>query len=256
MKRFEGQLVVVTGGSKGIGKAIVKKFLDEGATVINIARTVDVLEETCKSFNTDKVIAFPMDVSVREDWDRLVAYIKEHFDGLDVLVNNAAITNPAKTIVTATDDDWERVVATDLKGPFYGMRACYEVLKKGIYAGIVNIGSIAGLIVSAGSGNDVAYQSSKMGLRQMTKHAALNLAPDCIRVNIIHPGGVKTPMVEEWAASQGLDLAEVMKGVHPMPPHYSLPEEVADAVLFLADRKAARAITGTELNVDSGASLL
>lgn len=256
MNRFENQLVVVTGAAQGIGRAIAEKFLSEGATVILGGRTAAKVEAACREIGSERAIPFTMDVADDKDWKRLVDYIQEHFDGLDVLVNNAAVTNPAKTVLTATNEEFDREIKTNLYGPFYGIRECYRVLKKGDYASIVNIGSFAGLTVNEGSGNDVAYQSSKAALRQLTRHAAINLAPDCIRVNIVHPGGTLTPMVQKWLEDLGKTPEETMKAANPLPPHFVRPAELADAVVFLADRNTARAITGAELSVDSGAVLL
>lgn len=256
MKRFEGKLVVVTGAAQGIGQGIAKRFVEEGATVIVAGRTFEKVEAAAKEMDAVRAIPFQMDVAKAEDWKKLVAYIKENFGSLDVLVNNAAITNsPSLMILDGNDDAFDRILKTNVYGIYYGMKYCYEVIKKGVYAGYVNIGSFAGLSLNKGTGNDVAYQTSKFAVRQLSKHAALNMAADCVRVNIVHPGGSMTPMVKAWLESEGLD-STAMAGNNPMPPHYVLPEEVAEAVMFLADPQTARGITGAEIAVDSAASLV
>jgi len=256
MSRFEGKLVVVTGAAQGIGEAIATKFLENGATVILAGRTLSKVEATAAKFNSDKAVPFKLDVSKPEDWQALVAFIQKNYDGLDALVNNAGLTNAiSQGMKDATDEDFDRIMKTDLYGVFYGIKYCYQVLKKGVYSSIVSIGSFAGLTLNKGTGGDVAYQTAKYAIRHMSKHAALNLAPDCIRVNVVHPGGVMTQITKTYLEGIGADANEILSAVNPLPPHYADPEDIAEAVLFLSDPKTARAITGAEVSVDSGASL-
>lgn len=249
MKRFENKVVVVTGAGQGIGFAITKKFAEEGATVIATGRTFSKVENTANTLKPLKVVPYGMDCGVEEDWKKLVSYIKDNYGALDVLVNNAGI-EMSKDILTMTFDEFRKVENCNVDSVFLGMKYCYDVLKKGEDASIINISSVASRKGGLSCGNDGSYSASKAAVNMLAKHAAFNFAKDKIRVNTILPGGVRTAMVDEFFATTP-NAEEVLAGMNPLPPHIAEPEAIADATLFLASSQSANT-TGTELVIDSG----
>lgn len=250
MGRFENQVVIVTGAGQGLGAACAKRFIEEGATVILAGRTLSKVENVAKELNSPKAIPWLMDCGKEEDWIKLTAYVKENLGELHVLVNNAAI-NLNKDILNTSAEDWCQIKNDNLDSVFYGMKYCHAIMKKGAYCGIVNVASTGSMKVGWATGNDAGYQATKAAVRHLTKHAAFDFAPDCIRVNSLHPGAFMTAMLQA-ALDTDPNMINVMKNYNPLPPHVGLPEEVAEAVLFLADPKTARMITGAELSCDSG----
>ena len=257
MGRFDDQVVIVTGAGQGLGAACARKFVAEGATVILAGRTLAKVEKVASELG-DKAIPWQIDVSKEEEWVKLTAYVKEKFGSLDVLVNNAAVMTYTDILHTSADA-WKNIVDINLGSMFFGMKHCYEIMKKGVYRGIVNVLSTASMRVGDRTGNDVGYETTKAGAMNMNKHAALCFAPDCIRVNAVHPSAFMTPMLKAaWDAAEATQpglYESLLKRFNPLPPYYGQPEEVADAILFLADSKAARMITGASLATDSGALL-
>ena len=257
MGRFDGQIVIVTGAGQGLGAVTARKFVEEGATVILTGRTLSKLENVAKELG-EKAIPWKMDTSVEADWIRLTGYVKENFGGLDVLVNNAAVMTYTDILHTSAEA-WENIVKINLNSPFFGMKHCHEIMRKGEYRGIVNVLSTAAMRVGDRTGNDCGYETTKAGGMNLTKHAALCFAPDCIRVNSVHPSAFMTPMLKKaWedtnAKEPGL-YEKMLQRFNPLPPYHGQPEEVANAILFLADSKAARMITGATLACDSGSLL-
>lgn len=253
MNRFENKVVVVTGASQGLGLHIAKEFVDQGATVICVARTEDKLNAAVASIGSDKAIAYKMDVSVESNWAELVKFIKENYGEMDILVNNAAII-PGINILDMSFEKFQEVVGINLNGVFLGMKYCHEVLKKGVYSTIVNISSIGGIKAGPSTGNDAGYNASKAAVRNLTKHAAYVFAPDCIRVVSVHPAGINTPMREAILKSKP-ELVEASKARNPLPPHCAEPAELAKIVAFLCTPEA-RSIDGSEIITDCGATAI
>ncbi|MGA2410579.1 MAG: SDR family oxidoreductase, partial [Candidatus Binataceae bacterium] len=176
------------------------------------------------------------------DWRAAVEAGEREFGGLDILVNNAGIAN-MKGVEETSEEEWDAVVNINQKGVWLGMKAVIPAMRRRGGGSIVNISSIFGLIGSSGS---TAYHGTKGAVRLITKAAAVQYAPEKIRVNSIHPGVILTPMtdvIDRKALQPIIDLAPMKRGAQP--------EEVGWAVLFLASDEASF-ITGTELAVDGG----
>lgn len=249
MERFDGKVVIVTGAAQGLGLVTTKMFLEQGADVIATDINADLLHKEIAAIGSSKVVPFVMDVALEEDWKKLVDLVKEKYGTMDVLINNAAII-PGQDILKMSFEMFKKVVATNLDSVFLGMKYCHEVLKKGAYSSIVNISSIGGIKAGPSTGNDAGYNSSKAAVRNLTKHAAWVFAPDCIRVNSVHPAGINTEMRKAIMAA---DPSRAIEGAKrsPLPPHCSEPEDVARVILFLAGTEP-RTMTGAELVVDNG----
>lgn len=248
MKRFEGKVAVVTGAAQGVGFCTAKKFIEEGAKVVLTGRTESKLVKAAEQLGENASI-FTMDVASEQSWKDLVGFLKEKYGEIDYLVNNAGVIF-GKDILQITFEEFKTEHEIDLYGVFLGMKYCHEIIKKDVYSAIVNISSIAGLKAGPVTGNDAGYNSSKAGVRNLTKHAAVIFAPDKIRVNSVHPGGINTPMLKAYKAEHP-EVVENAKNTSPLYPHCAEPEEVAETVLFLCDIKS-KAITGAEIVIDAG----
>ncbi|GGM70387.1 putative oxidoreductase YxbG [Thermogymnomonas acidicola] len=240
--RLEGKKCVVTGGARGIGRAIVETFLREGAQVafcdINRERGSEVemaLRGGCRFFHCD--VSDPGSV---ESFSRAV---KEHFSGtLHVLVNNAGISRYER-FEDITYESWRRVLETDLSGTFLVTKALLPMMRGG--GSIVNISSTNGLRGEVGLAH---YNAAKGGIITLTKTLALELAGSGIRVNSVCPGFIMTEIQRE----AGTPEEEIEKYIRKIPlGRYGQPQDVANAVLFLASDEASF-ITGTEIVVDGG----
>ena len=245
--RIANKIALITGGCQGIGKAVVKRFAKEGAFVwfgdVN-ARNGDLLVK--ELYNEDLKVNFePMDVPSREQWDVLVSKIVKEHKKIDILVNNAGIYQ-RKPIEETTEDEWDRMLEVNAKGPFIGIKAAVNALKSSGNASIINLSSTAGLRSSLA----VHYGASKGALRLMTKSIANRFATDGIRCNSVHPGPIDTDMGHKAVPSDQLD-ERLFKRI-PLG-RFGTPDEVANVILFLASDEASF-ITGSEIVVDGGAT--
>jgi 3alpha(or 20beta)-hydroxysteroid dehydrogenase len=244
MGRLEGKVAIVTGGSRGMGEATVRAFVEEGARVV----IADVLEEEGEALAEELGAAASFqraDVSSESDWQALVALAQE-LGPLNVLVNNAAIVHMA-AITDTTLEDFQRVVSINQVGTFLGIRAVVAPMKAAGGGSIINISSIDGLQSKPGL---AAYSSTKWAVRGLTRIAAIELGQYGIRVNSVHPGGIWTVM---GGAGGGLSEEEMSKSIYadfPIP-RVGRPEEVAQATLFLATDEATYT-TGAEITCDGG----
>ncbi|MFI6516164.1 glucose 1-dehydrogenase [Spirillospora sp. NPDC050679] len=237
---LEGKVAIVTGAARGQGAAEARLLAEAGARVV----VADVLEEGREvAAEIGEAARFVHhDVTDAASWAGAVAAATGAFGRLDVLVNNAGIWRTAP-VDQETEERFELILRVNLIGPFLGIKAAVPAMRAAGGGSVVNISSTAGL---RGIPGHSAYGASKFGLRGLTRSAALDLAPDGIRVNSVHPGAIDTPMV----AAAGFERGEGNYDRVPLG-RVGVPEDVAGLVLFLAS-DASSYITGTEFAVDGG----
>ena len=243
MTKLTEKVALVTGAARGIGLAAAKRFLADGWRVALLDIDGDNLKRTMSALSApDTTLAITADVSQPEQVNRAYAELSARFSRLDALVNNAgiAIFGP---ILDTKFEDWQRVLAVNLNGPFLMTQAAVPLLRERGGA-IVNITSISGLRAST---LRVAYGTSKAGLAHLTKQQAVELAALGIRVNAIAPGPVDTAM------AKAVHTPEIRADYHDHMPlnRYGMEEELAEAIFFLASERASY-ITGQVLCVDGG----
>ena len=248
---FSGKTALVTGATSGIGRAIARAFVKTGANVMLTGRSEERGADALAECGANAAF-IPGDVTNSSFSSELVAKTVERFGSLDILVNNAGVLGTSNAPSTS-DEEWYRVLAADLDSVFYFCRAGVRQMRQQDSGGaIVNIGSDWSLVAGR---NAVGYCTAKGGVLMLTKSMALDHARENIRVNIVCPTEVDTPMIDEVAKRHGKD-PDAMRAecaeANPMG-RIGQPEDVAAAVLFLAS-DAARFITGTALSVDGGST--
>ena len=245
--RLGGKVALISGGAKGIGAAVVRRFVAEGAAVgvgdVDEAGGQALVNELCN--DNRSATFFRLDVTKISDWQTAVNTLVANYGGIDILVNNAGIYQ-RKPIDETSGDEWDRMMEVNAKGPYLGVKAVVETMKASGGGSIVNLSSTAGLRSSLSA----HYGASKGALRLMTKSVANRFASDGIRCNSVHPGPVDTAMGHE-AVPEHL-LEERLYGRIPLG-RFARPEEIANAILFLASDEASF-MTGSELVVDGGAT--
>ncbi|MDR7419089.1 MAG: SDR family NAD(P)-dependent oxidoreductase [Armatimonadota bacterium] len=224
-QRLAGRRAIVTGAARGIGLAIARRLLSEGAQVALADLDVGRAQAEAAQLS-DRAFAVGMDVTDPRSVAAAVRVVLERFGGLEVLVNNAGIHGPSAPIWELTDDDWHRVVATDLSGPFFCCREVVPHMRKRRYGRIVNIASIAG---KEGNPHAVPYSSAKAGLLGLTKALAKEVAREGILVNAVTPAVIETDILRQVSP----DHVEYMISKIPMG-RVGQPEEVAALVAWLA----------------------
>lgn len=235
MGRLTGKVAIVTGAARGIGRAVVETFLDEGGQVV----ATDVLSPDARG---ERATWTELDVTDERAWQRVVDGVSDEYGRLDVLVNNAGISE-YQAIHDVTMSSWRRIVAVNQTGVWLGMRAAVPVMRRSGGGSIINISSILG--ASAVSGEHV-YHATKGAVLSMTRNAAVTYARENIRANAILPGWIRTPMTE----SQEPALNEAFIASTPMG-RGAEPQDVAFSAVFLASDDS-RYITGIDLPVDGG----
>ena len=242
---LQGKNALVTGGSRGIGRAIYLELARQGANVaVNYAGNAKAAEETveaCKALGVD-AFALQADVADAAACEAMVKETIARFGRLDILVNNAGITRDG-LMLTMKEADWDAVLDTNLKGAFHCMKAAYRPMMKQKYGRIVNLSSIVGLRGNAGQAN---YAASKAGLIGLTKSLAKELAARNVTVNAVAPGFIDTDMT----AALPEKAREAMLSTIPMG-RLGQAEDVARAVAFFAGEGAGY-VTGQVLCVDGG----
>ncbi|MEX0153773.1 SDR family NAD(P)-dependent oxidoreductase [Microbacterium sp. LMI1-1-1.1] len=239
MNDMNGKVAIVTGGNSGIGEQTARLLIDRGARVFITARR----EQQGVAVAADLGATFIRhDVTQEQDWERVIEQVMTEAGKIDVLVNNAGVSGGAP-IAEETLEQFERIIRTNLSSAFLGIRSVIPGMRGAGGGSIINVGSITGLTGVTGVSG---YGSSKWGLRGLTKIAAAELGPDRIRVNIVNPGVIYTPMTSIHGAQPG-------EGSFPLSPlrRIGLAEEVGEAIAFLASPAAAY-MTGEEITVDGG----
>ncbi len=249
MWNLKYKIALVTGGTKGIGKAIVQEFVDLGATVIFIARNEKEVEEVASDFKKEGYPVFgkKADVTKVQDREAVLKFIKDRFDRLDILVNNAGI-NIRKDTVTYPEEEYQKIIAINLVAPFELSREAFPLLSKGKSPVIINIASTA---ASFDVRSGTPYAMAKSGLVQQTRSLAVEWSPYGIRVNSVSPWYTETPLTEPVLSQK--HRLRFIKARTPMQ-RVAKPSEISGAVAFLSMDKASY-ITGQNLNVDGGISV-
>src|SRR5271165_6163421 len=240
--RLAGKVAIISGAASGMGAATARIFAREGAKVV----IADVLEHEGRQV-ADAIGASarfePLDVTKEEDWAAVVAATTRHFGKLDVLVNNAGISEQDFYNTEA----WHRIMAVNATGAFFGIKYAVPAMAANGGGSIVNLSSIAGII--GGEHVHMAYNASKAAVRLMTKSVAVQHAKDKIRANSVHPG-IMPPMRTSGRTADPAVRAERMRVIPMRRP--GEVDEVACAILFLASDESSY-ITGSEIHVDGGA---
>lgn len=252
--RLEGKVALITGGGRGIGAAIAKRFVDDGAKIVISDIRKDLLEEVAHSLKPGMVATCAGDVTNFDDVQKMVAQTVKFGGKIDILVNNAGI-DPGGSITDIDIALWKKILDVNLNGPFLCMRAAIpEMIKQG-GGSIVNIASLAGVRCLPSM---PAYCASKGGLIQLALQCALEYGPKGIRSNVVAPGATKTEMLIN--AMKGLsqaikkDAFEVLTESVPLR-HAAAPADITGACSFLASDDASF-ITGAVLLVDGGAAIV
>lgn len=245
---FKDQVVVVTGGGGGIGAAVARRFVNEGARVVVGDYTKDSADATVASLSDPgRGLAMACDVTDVAAVSRLIAAAVDQFGQLDILVNCAGVANIAATPELAPED-WRRVQAINLDGTFYASQAAARaMIAAGRRGSIVNLASVAGLL---GLTERAAYVSSKHAVVGLTREMALEFGAAGIRVNAVAPGVIRSPMTQVHFEDEA--KVERINKAHPLG-RAGTTDEVAAAIAFLASEQAAF-ITGAVLPVDGGYS--
>jgi 3alpha(or 20beta)-hydroxysteroid dehydrogenase len=241
--RLAGKRALVTGGAHGLGQAIVRAFVAEGARVAIGDIDADAGRALADELG-DAVLFVPLDVGSEAQWADAVATTVAAFGGLDVGVNNGGIVVHA-SLADMTLEEWDRIVRVNQTGTFLGLRTMAEPMKAGGAGSIVNISSIRGMVGSAGL---LGYTATKFAVRGMTKAAALELGEFGIRVNSVHPGAVATRLVGD-VDPEVLDARFASQPIGRI----ARPDEVAAMVVFLASDESSYS-TGSEFVCDGGVS--
>lgn len=244
--RFKDQVVIVTGAARGIGRAIALAFVGEGAKVALADIDGEHLERLREEIvaRGGQALSVCCDISKSSDVTAMVDRVLKAFGGIDVLVNNAGVIRRG-TIETVTEEEWDRVIAVNLKGTFNCSKAVVEPMKRRGGGKIVNVSSISGKMGDIASAP--GYGPSKAGGDALMKTLARQLAPYAIRVNAVAPHAIETEMSAQWSAERRREIIAAI----PLG-RLGQPGDVAEAVLFLAS-EAASFITGEILDVNGGA---
>ena len=230
--RLKDRVAIVTGGSRGIGKAIALAFAREGAQIAIVGRNLARAEEVANQIesNSGRAIALHADVSIEADVARMVEQVLSHFGKIDILVNNAGVNLPYRRVVDLTVEEWSHVVGVNLTGPFLCARAVLPSMISQHYGKIINIASIGGRKGAAGR---IPYRPTKAAIINFTECLAAEVKEHNIDVNAICPGAVDTDMLREISGGRRGDADS--------------PEQIAAVAVFLACDEG-RGVTGTAVD--------
>ena len=250
MTRLTGKSAVITGGGTGIGQAIALAFAREGAQVVVAGRRKEKLDETLHLLQQAgcSALALDCDVTKAADTQRVVKSAEDAFGKVNVLVNNAGALS-VSTVENITEEDWDRVMATNVKGPFLMSRAALPAMRRAGGGSIINVGSVLGIVAIR---DRAAYCASKGGVSMLTKAMALDHAQDNIRVNCVCPSIVESDMTRNLFAETevGQQARESRLASIPLG-RFGKPADIAGLTVFLASEESSW-MTGTVIPVDGG----
>lgn len=243
--RVEGKVALVTGGAMGLGKADCERLAAEGAHVIVTDREAELAHKVADSIGGD---ALPLDVTDEGQWIETIKAVEERHGRLDILVNNAGNVI-FEDILECSLENFQLHMRIHVEGTFLGCQKAIPLMAKTGGGAIINMASTASLL---GYGNIPAYTAAKGAIRSMTKSIAMYCQDEDnkIRVNVLMPGGIETPMVMNISGRAGEEPMDIPDGVLPIDS-LGAPKDVANAVLFLASDEA-RFLTGVEIPIDNG----
>lgn len=242
--RLKDKVAIITGAANGMGAAEAKLFAKEGAKVVATdldEKNLAVLAEEIKTTGGE-VLTVKQDVTSEAEWQALISKTIDTYGKLDILVNNAGIAIN-KNFSNMEMTEWNKVMDVNLNGCVLGMKYCIPEMQKNGSGSVVNISSIGGLVGMAGSS---PYTAAKGALRALTKSAAVEYGKDKVRVNSVHPGIIKTPMVADT-----MEAAMPFYETYTQLPYMGEPDDVAYGVLYLASDES-KFMTGSELVIDGG----
>lgn len=243
--RFESKVAIVTGAAQGMGAQHARRFMAEGGSVV-IADVNAVAGHAIASELGERAFFSDLDVTDETAWIRTVNAAEDRFGRLTTLINNAGIIGPVIAADQLALADYEKVCAINQTGVFLGIKHAIPAMLRGGGGAIVNVSSISGIVAIYGTPN-VAYAASKFAVRGMTKQAAMEYGKKNIRVNSVHPGYIRTPMMTEALDEEGIRVAG---GSVPVG-RVGEPDDVSSLVLYLASDEAGF-ITGAEYIIDGG----
>src|SRR5215471_1675498 len=248
--RLMGKMAVITGGGTGIGQAIALAFAREGAKVAVVGRRLEKLRETVQLLRQEGYdgVLLQCDVTHARETERAIEAAEDEFGKVNILVNNAG-TLSVSTIESITEQEWDHVMATNVKGPFLMLRAVLPAMRRAGGGSIINIGSILGI---AAIRDRAAYCASKGGVTMLTKAMALDHAHDNIRVNCICPSIVETELVKGLFddSEPGRRLRQSREGTIPLG-RFGRPADVAELAVYLAAEESSW-LTGAAIPLDGG----
>jgi len=242
---LKNKVAIVTGGTRGIGAAIVQKLVKEGCRVIFTYKKNKSLAEKIKLKTKGKAVGYKVDVCDMKEVKNFVGEVKSKFKGLDILINNAGIARD-KSLLLMEERDWDDIINTNLKGAFNLTRSCIFTFMKQKSGNIINIASLSGIVGIEGQTN---YCASKAGMIGFSKALIKEVGPFNVRVNTVAPGYIETDITDKHIKK---DLKKRLIESTPLR-RFGLAEEVADAVVFLASDRSAF-IAGQTLIIDGGLS--
>lgn len=248
-KPNDQKFALITGAAGGIGRATVTLFFERGWRVIGVDRS------PFGEHFPESGLFIQRDISDPQDLESIYAQAKEFTSTLDVLVNNAAI-QVAKPLLETNVEEWDAVMASNLRSVFLGVKLAHPLLKAGGSGAVVNVSSVHAVATSA---NIAAYAASKGGLLALTRAMAIEFAPDNIRVNAVLPGAVDTPMLRAGLGRGHVGSGDIQQRLDNLARKtvsgkIGKPEEIAQAIYFLADGTQSSFMTGQAMIVDGGAT--
>ncbi len=246
--KLSGRTALVTGGTRGIGKAIVWALAREGAKVaFNYASSTQAADQLVSDLELDQreAVAFQADVRKKEDADRVVGEVVDRWGKIDILVNNAGVIRDG-LLATMSVEQWQDVIDTNLTGVFNFCHAAMRPMMSARYGRIINMSSVAAYMANPGQAN---YAASKGGIVGFTRCLATEIARRGVTVNAVAPGFIETDMTEDVRNAAGDQIKKQIPA-----RRLGLPEDIANAVMFLASEESSY-ITGQVLTVDGGLTL-